>query len=124
MFSLLRHVLSSWLFSLITLHNLITETLLETSLFLVTKTGVSWKHELGSVSCFVEDTRIFLGMKDEEDTQMIQNDLHKLDKGADTNNRKLNSNKLELLRYGKEQEIKSATTYKSYTTIQILTTKN
>ena len=27
---------------------------------------------------------------------------------------KLNANKFELLRYGKEQEIKSATTYKSY----------
>ena len=27
---------------------------------------------------------------------------------------KLNANKFELLRYGEEQEIKSATTYKSY----------
>ena len=30
------------------------------------------------------------------------------------NNMKLNPNKFELLRYGKEQEIKSTTTYKSY----------
>ena len=35
-------------------------------------------------------------------------------KWADTNNIKFNANKFELLRYGKEQEIKSATTYKSY----------
>ena len=30
------------------------------------------------------------------------------------NNMKFNANKFELLRHGKEQEIKSATTYKSY----------
>ena len=45
---------------------------------------------------------------------MLQNDLHKLYKWADTNNMKFNANKFELLRYGKEQEIKSTTTYKSY----------
>ena len=59
-----------------------------------------------------DDTRILLGIKDEEDTQMLQNDLHKLYKWADTNNMKLNANTFELLRYGKEQEIKSATTNK------------
>ena len=47
-------------------------------------------------------------------TQMLQNDLHKLYKWADTNNMKFNANKFELLRYGKEQEIKSATTDKSH----------
>ena len=45
---------------------------------------------------------------------MIQNDLHKPYKWADTNIMKFNANKFKLLRYGKEQEIKSATTYKSY----------
>ena len=45
---------------------------------------------------------------------MIQNDLHRLCKWADTNNVKFNADKFELLRYGKEQEIKSASTYKSY----------
>ena len=44
---------------------------------------------------------------------MLQNDLHKLYKWADRNHIKFNANKFELLRYGKEQEIKSATTYKS-----------
>ena len=34
--------------------------------------------------------------------------------GTATNNMKFNANKFELLRYGKEQEIKSATTNKSY----------
>ena len=45
---------------------------------------------------------------------MLQNDLHQLCKWADTNNMKFNANKFELLLHGKEQEIKSATTYKSY----------
>ena len=31
-----------------------------------------------TASCFAEDTRIFLGIKDEDDTQMPQNDLHYL----------------------------------------------
>ena len=47
-------------------------------------------------------------------TQRLQNDLHKLYKWADTNNMKFNAKKFELLRYGKQQKIKSATTYKSY----------
>ena len=46
------------------------------------------------------DTRILLGINDEEDTQMIQN-KHKLYKLADKNNMKFNANKFELLRYGK-----------------------
>ena len=33
---------------------------------------------------------------------MLQNDLHKLHKWADTNNMKFNANKFELMRYGKE----------------------
>ena len=45
---------------------------------------------------------------------MLQSDLHKLYKWADTNNMKFNAGMLKLLQYGKEQEIKSATTYKSY----------
>ena len=35
---------------------------------------------------------------------MLQNDLHKLYKWADTNNMKFNANKFELLRYRKEQK--------------------
>ena len=50
-------------------------------------------------------TRISLGIKDEEDTQMLQNDLHKLYKWADTNNMKFNANKFELLRYEKSRKL-------------------
>ena len=67
-----------------------------------------------TVSCFANDTRILLGIKDEDDIQLLQNDLHKLYKWAVANNMKFNATKLELLQYGKEQEIKSSTIYKSY----------
>ena len=54
-----------------------------------------------TVSCFAYDTQILLGIKDEQDTQMLQHDLHKLYKWADTNNMKFSANKFELMRYGK-----------------------
>ena len=46
-----------------------------------------------TVSCFADDTRILLGIKDEEDTQMIQYDLHELYKWQYTDNMKFNANK-------------------------------
>ena len=83
-------------------------------LFLIHISDINYEIAESTVSCFADATRILLGIKDEEDTLMLQNDLHKLYKWADRNNMKLNVNKFELLRYGKEQEIKSATTNKSY----------
>ena len=42
------------------------------------------------------DARIFLGIKDVQATQMLQNDLYKLYKWADENYMKFNANKFEL----------------------------
>ena len=83
-------------------------------LFLIQRSDINYEIADSTVSCFADDTRILLGIKEEEDTQMLQNDLHELYKWADTNNMKFNANKFELMRHGKVQEIKSATTYKSY----------
>ena len=82
-------------------------------LFLVHIYDINYEIADSTVSCFADDALILLGIKDEEDTQMLQNDLHKLYKWADTNNMKFNANMFELLQYGKEQEKKSATAYKS-----------
>ena len=82
-------------------------------LFLIHIADINYEIDDSTVSCFADDIRILLGIKDEEDTHMLQNDLHKLCKSAYTNNMKFNANKFELLGYGK-QEIKSATTCKSY----------
>ena len=93
-------------------------------LFLIHISDINYEIADSTVSCFADNTRILPGIKNEEDTQMLQNDLHKLYKWADTNNMKFNANKFDLLRYGKEQEIKSVTTYKSYMMIQTSKTKN
>ena len=90
------------------------ESMLRRLLFFIHISDINYEIADSTVSCFADDTRILLGIKDEEDTQMQQNNLHKLYKWADTNNMKFNANKFELLRYGQEQEIKSATTYKLY----------
>ena len=82
-------------------------------LFLIHISDINNEITDSTVSCFADDTRILLGIKYEEDTQMLQNDLQKLYIWADTNNMKFNANKFELLRYGKKK-IKTATTYKSY----------
>ena len=83
-------------------------------LFLTHISDINYEIADSTVSCFADDTRILLGIKDAEDTQMLQNCLHKLYKWADTNNMKFNAIKFVLLQYGKEQEIKSTTIYKSY----------
>ena len=84
-------------------------------LFLIHITDINYEIADSTVSCFAEDTRIFLGIKDEEDTQMLQKDLYKLYNWAKTNNVKFNANKFELLLYGKKsRKKKSATTYKLY----------
>ena len=66
-------------------------------LFLIHISDINYEIADSTVSCFADDTRILLGIKDEEDIQMLQNYLHKLYKWADTNNMKFNANKFELL---------------------------
>ena len=53
-------------------------------LFLIHISDINYEIADSTVSCIADDTRILLGIKDEEDTQMIKNDLHKLYKWADT----------------------------------------
>ena len=47
-------------------------------LFLIHISDINYEIADSTVSCFADDTQIPLGIKDEEDTQMLQNDLHKL----------------------------------------------
>ena len=73
-------------------------------LFLIHLSDINYEIADSTVSCFADDTRILLGIKYEVDTQMLQNYLHKLYKSR--------YKYYELLWYGKERKIKSATTYK------------
>ena len=63
-------------------------------LFLIHISDINYEIADSTVSCFADDTLILLGIKDEEDTQMLQNDLHTLYKFADTNNMKFNATSL------------------------------
>ena len=47
-------------------------------LFLIHISDKNYEIADSTVSYFADDTRIILGIKAEEDTQVLQNDLHKL----------------------------------------------
>ena len=50
-------------------------------------------------------------MNDEDDVESLQQDLLKLYKWQEDNNMLFNSNKFEVLRYGKNQSLKESTSY-------------
>ena len=62
---------------------------------------------------FADDTRVLFSITDEDDVKTLQNDLKTIYKWQETNNMQFNSNKFELLRYGKNQHIKESTSYYS-----------
>ena len=45
-------------------------------LFLIHISDINYEIADSTVSCSADDARMLLGIKDEEDTQMLQNDLH------------------------------------------------
>ena len=61
-------------------------------LILIPISDINYEIADSTVSCFADDTLILLGIKDKVDTQMLQNDIHKLCKWADTKNMKFNAN--------------------------------
>ena len=71
------------------------------------------------VKSFADDTRATKEVKTLEDAVLLQNDLEKIYKWTDDNNMKLNDVKFELLRYGKNQEIKTQTSYTSPSGVEI-----
>ena len=61
-------------------------------LFLIHISDINYEITDSTVSCFADDTRILLGIKNQEDTQMLQSDLQKLYEWADTNKMKFTAN--------------------------------
>ena len=47
-------------------------------LFLIHISDINYKIANSTVSCFDDDSQILLGIKTEQDTQMLPNDLHRL----------------------------------------------
>ena len=60
---------------------------------------------------FADDTRIMASITNENDVETMQADLEKVYNWADMNNMQFNSNKFELLRYGKNDDLKLDTIY-------------
>lgn len=63
------------------------------------------------VSSFADDTRVFTGIKNVEDSQQLQEDLNKIYDWAKRNNAEFNSTKFESLRYGNNEILKQSTSY-------------
>ena len=67
------------------------------------------------ISLYADDSRLYGKVKNESDVNLLQNDLETVYKWADNNNMEFNSKKFELLRFGKNDDLKAATEYKSPT---------
>ena len=63
------------------------------------------------LSSFADDTRTLSGISSIRDASLLQTDLEYIYKWAEENNMTFNSKKLELLRYGSNEQIKLHTTY-------------
>ena len=60
---------------------------------------------------FADDTRVLGNIASEEDVENLQSDLNNIYKWAENNNMLFNNNKFEILRYGKNSDIKHSFIY-------------
>ena len=61
------------------------------------------------VLVYVDDSKVKDFIRNEEDVLKLQNELDKIYKWEKKNNMKFNPDKFELLRYGKDTDLKEAT---------------
>ena len=64
-------------------------------------------------SMFCDDTQLMGKISNEEDVEKLQQDLTHIDSWAEENNMLFNNMKFELLRYGRDEEMKYSTFYLS-----------
>ena len=86
-------------------------TVLGPLLFIIMINDLSDNVEDSLVSLFADDTRVTRIIKEENDLEKLQEDLDKVYKWQQDNNMLFNSKKFELLRYGKNQYLKTITNY-------------
>ena len=85
-------------------------TLLGPVLFLILINDIDSGIE-SFVSLFADDTRIAKKVNTEEDVESLQDDLEILYSWQRENNMSFNSNKFEVLRYGRNTTLKESTCY-------------
>ena len=78
-------------------------------LILISDIDKNTLHSL--VASFADDTRVTKGIESENDAVDLQEDLFHIYQWSVTNNMEFNDIKFELLRYGKNTELKSSTSY-------------
>ena len=82
-------------------------------LFLVLISDIDAELGTSFLSSFADDTRVSRGIESVRDASLLQEDLDAIYKWADLNNMKFNDKKLEVLRYGCNDTLKSLTSYNS-----------
>ena len=85
-------------------------TVLGPILFLILINDID-QEVTSKVSLFADDTRVMGPIKQEDDVENLQRDLDKIYEWQQKNNMIFNGKKFEMLRYGKNQEIKMNTNY-------------
>ena len=66
---------------------------------------------VSSKKVYVDDTKLIKAVKDEKDVEDLQEELDILYKWADENNMKFNGKKFQVVRYGKNENLKNETLY-------------
>ena len=87
-------------------------TVLGPILFLIFISDID-KNINSIASMFCDDTRLMGKISNEEDVEKLQQDLNHIYSWAEENNMLFNNKKFELLRYGRDEEIKHSTFYLS-----------
>ena len=82
-------------------------------LFLVLISDIDAELGTSFLSSFADDTRVSRGINSLHDASLLQQDLETIYKWAEANNMKFNGKKLEILRYGYNEDLKDQTSYTS-----------
>ena len=80
-------------------------------IFLVLISDIDENTAHSLVASFADDTRVTKSIRQEEDAIDLQGDLFEIYKWSVDNNTEFNDTKFELVRYGKSDELKQATSY-------------
>lgn len=78
-------------------------------IFLILIGDIDKDVKTSRVSSFADDTRVAKGVQDVKDVSFLQGDINSINSWADDNNMTFNDSKFELLRYGKDDILKSCT---------------
>ena len=85
-------------------------TVLGPILFLVMINDIDENIE-SEIALFCDDTRVMKAVNKESDVEALQDDLNRLYEWQEANNMLFNGKKFEILRYGKNEDLKNETNY-------------